>query len=72
MTEKTRLRNSGSEVFTILNSKGFSYVMDECRLWLDFKIEHIRAYSPEDRDELLQLAKASKALESAVEAYKHS
>lgn len=54
---------------TILNQKGFTEVILQCKSWLENKEEHLRAYSPEDKDERLALRRTIQDLENAIANY---
>lgn len=49
--------------------KGFVEVVTHCKKFLENKEEHLRAYSPEDKDERAALRLTIKDLENAIANY---
>lgn len=53
----------------LLNQKGFREVILQCKSWLENKEEHLRAYSPEDKDERVALRRTIEDLENSIKNY---
>lgn len=52
-----------------LDQHGLSVVLNDCISWLDNKAEQIRAYSPEDKDEAINLKKVRDTLQHAINQF---
>lgn len=69
---KPRLNQPHSDIQKILNTKGFTYLISECKSWIESKEEHLRAYSPEDRAGRLALNNVAVNLDNALFNYQQS
>lgn len=54
----------------ILDTKGFPYVIGQLEKWATNKHEHIRAYSPEDKEDLKMFEKIQVLLNELGVVYK--
>lgn len=59
-----------NQLKTLLNTKGLPWVLSEVSKWVDNKQEHLRAYSPEDKEDIESFKKIYVLLSNAIEAYK--
>lgn len=62
--------NMDKQVQTLLNTKGLSWVLTEVSKWVTNKEEHLRAYQPEEREDIDSFKKIHALLSNAIEAYK--
>lgn len=58
------------EIQRLLDTKGFPYLVNELSKWTVNKQEHLRAYSPEDTEDLKMYNTLTKQLNELLFIYK--
>lgn len=58
------------QIQQLLSTKGFPYVVNELSKWTINKQEHLRAYSPEDTEDLKMYNTLTKQLNELLFIYK--